>query len=296
MKNRIILFKLNSEKGLTGIDIVVGTSIIIITIVVVTMIAMNIDLGSKSINRTAGATRIATTMIEQIEKMYYDEIGEIELTAPNVSEPSGELKNIKDIINDLTDPINSRYDVINTDIGETTEKTVGNSIVIDGKEVGPADIFFGVKIPRGYRVEITVTDIHRDESIDTMSADPIPRFNLLKEITINVVYMVGNNERNVSVTMVKNRESVKDCNEPDLNSLSESISVDISEIVPVKYNVYSDKYEITTQTDTEWYSYSSGEWARVIITDSDSASDILKSKADTKDNMYVWIPRYTKIR
>ena len=57
------LSKLKSQKGVTGVDIVVSITVITLTIVVVTAIYTNIDLTSKNVNRTAGATRIATNIL-----------------------------------------------------------------------------------------------------------------------------------------------------------------------------------------------------------------------------------------
>jgi len=296
MKKNVLL-KLNNEKGLTGIDVVVGTSIIIITIVVVTMIALNIDLGGKSINRTAGATRIATTMLEQIEKMYYDEIGEIGIrkSVSVTTEPTGELKRIKDIVDGL---VNSEYIVVPGDDNGAGGNTRENKVIIDGKEVTGIQ-FFNVKIPKGYIVEITVGETHRDERLSVGSSyvvfNGLPRFDLMKDVTINVRYLVGQKENNVSVSTVKKREIIEECNRPDLKALSN----DLSKVVPVKYNpVMSNdiKYEATEETDTEWYEYSGGSWAKaILLTGATNINDILADVNKIRDNMYVWIPRYANI-
>ena len=68
--------KLNSEKGITGVDIVVAITMIVLTISVVMAIFININNTARSVTRTSGATRIATNILEQIEIMYYGEFEE----------------------------------------------------------------------------------------------------------------------------------------------------------------------------------------------------------------------------
>ena len=65
--------KLNSEKGVTGVDIVVSVTMIVITIAVVMAIFVNISSSSREVNRTSGATRMATNILENIELMYYED-------------------------------------------------------------------------------------------------------------------------------------------------------------------------------------------------------------------------------
>ena len=76
MKQRILNFlqKLKNEKGATGADIVVALSIIVLTVAVISMIYVNVNNDSKNVNRTAGATRIATNILENINIMLYDEL------------------------------------------------------------------------------------------------------------------------------------------------------------------------------------------------------------------------------
>lgn len=60
-----------NQKGATGSDIIISMTIIIITVAVVSMIYVNTTLQSRNVTRTAGATRIATNMLENMEKMSY---------------------------------------------------------------------------------------------------------------------------------------------------------------------------------------------------------------------------------
>lgn len=62
---------LKSQKGATGADIVIASTVIVLTIAIVSMIYVNTTLQSRNVTRTAGATRIATNVLENIEKMTY---------------------------------------------------------------------------------------------------------------------------------------------------------------------------------------------------------------------------------
>lgn len=64
---------IKSQKGITGAEIVISATMIVITLVVVAMIYVNTTLESRNVTRTAGATRIATNILENIEKISYTE-------------------------------------------------------------------------------------------------------------------------------------------------------------------------------------------------------------------------------
>lgn len=70
---KIFLKKLKSEKGATGIDVVMAAAMILITITVVSILYVNTSLQSRNIKRTAGATRIATNIAENIQALSYEE-------------------------------------------------------------------------------------------------------------------------------------------------------------------------------------------------------------------------------
>ena len=65
--------KLKSEKGATGVDVVVAAAMILMTITVVSILYVNTSLQSRNITRTAGATRIATNIAENIQALSYEE-------------------------------------------------------------------------------------------------------------------------------------------------------------------------------------------------------------------------------
>lgn len=74
MKFKGLLKKFKTEKGITGVDVAVAISIVVLTIGVVTAIYINTTNKSKESIRYSAATRIATQIIENIQSMTYDEL------------------------------------------------------------------------------------------------------------------------------------------------------------------------------------------------------------------------------
>jgi hypothetical protein len=68
-----LLKKLKSQRGATGTDVLIAATVIVISVIVVSMLYVNTSLESRNITRTAGATRIATNIIEDINSKSYDE-------------------------------------------------------------------------------------------------------------------------------------------------------------------------------------------------------------------------------
>ena len=127
MKHKILnlLSNLRNEKGATGADIVVALSIIVLTVSVISMVYINLTNGSKNVNRTAGATRIATNILENIDKMSYEQYNKT--------------------LNEFATNDSKGWSVT----GDTNNKTV----ILDGKKTGSEKIF-DTKIPKGYKVEL----------------------------------------------------------------------------------------------------------------------------------------------
>lgn len=74
MKFKELLKKFKTEKGITGVDVAVAISIVVLTIGVVTAIYINTTNKSKESIRYSAATRIATQIVENIQSMTYDEL------------------------------------------------------------------------------------------------------------------------------------------------------------------------------------------------------------------------------
>lgn len=64
---------LKGQKGITGADVVIAAIMVLITVGVISMLFVNTSLQSRNVTRTAGATRIATNIIENIKELSYDD-------------------------------------------------------------------------------------------------------------------------------------------------------------------------------------------------------------------------------
>ncbi len=262
--------KLKSQKGATGADVVVALSIITISIAVVSMIYINLTNGGKRINRTAGATRIATNIFENIDRLTYSqferaiaviEIGKGENTAES-----------KQQVNDYN--LNGLNVIL----------TKANSNEI-----------FGTKIPRGYDYELkVVTSPYNINAAGQKQIDANTKYDLMCEISLTIFFKVNNVQESVSLQTVKQREDSIVSNKPDMSQLS-------STAVPLKYSTVANSFVATTKDDPEWYNYLNKEWAVVYdnpsnLVDLSNAGVLAEGKIDiTQDsiNQYVklWVPR-----
>jgi len=267
---------LHSQKGITGIDIVLSMAVIVITVGTIVAIYTNIDLTSKSINRTASATRIATTMIEQINKKTYAEF---------VEEIGNELDTTDDTIIGKIEAI--RAEIGTNAISNWSKPTADELILtIAGKETLEYK-FFNVNIPRGYTVTLDIKN----------AGNGLVVFDLVREIDIKVEYDIGKNKHEVSLSTVRTRETVEECNPPLLSSVPRA-SDEI--VIPIKYVVNKQAYYRAVETDTDWYSYSNKEWARVLVIKEEDLNSyidsfngrITKTIEEINSKLYLWIPRF----
>jgi hypothetical protein len=247
--------KLKSQKGATGADIVVALSIIVLTIGVISIIYVNLSFGSRKINRTAGATRIATNIIENINSLAYDDVNS---TLSSFTEGTG--KNVA------------------TDATKTT-------ITINGKESGGTEKIFNTKIPKGYNLSLVVTNINDGTT---------PAYDLIKKVEVTVSFDVRSKTESVSLSSSKERETSKEVNSPNLTdtvltSTGEVLPIKYSTImgtyVPTTesdsewYN-YSNKVWAMVYVDTE---------DNVKSVKSEGKIDAVS----LSDKVYYWIPRFS---
>lgn len=261
MKHKILnlLTNLKNEKGATGADIVVALSIIVLTVSVISMVYINLANGSKNVNRTAGATRIATNILENIDKMSYIQYNET-LNAFATNDSKG-------------------WNVT----GDANAKT----ITLEGKKTGTEKIF-ETKIPKGYKVELISQNIYGE-------GDALPKYDLIKKINVKVTFTVSKTEQNVSLYTSKEREQLAEVNKPDIDSLN----VSGKSYVPIKYSTTQQAYVVINENDTNWYNYSNKVWAMVYvdslsnINSIKNAGKLSTAQANSTGNIYYWIPRFS---
>ena len=64
-----------------------------------------------------------------------------------------------------------------------------------------------------------------------------------------------------------------------------------AEMEPIKYDAENSRWVKADKTSNDWYNYSAGEWANVVIGGQFDGSGVLNESADGY-SMFVWIPRY----
>lgn len=294
MKLKQKIKKLNNEKGITGIDVVVALGIIIVAVTVISLIYVNVNLGNNSINRTAGATRLTTNILENIEKLSYDEFCNFLDNTDSIYNSQNQ-KSISYVITNLPQDSESTIEEIKNEDNEV----IGKKYKVLGREFGTNKVF-NTKIPSGYTLVFEVTNSYGTNSSNI-------KVDLVKNISISVMFKVGDREEDVSISTAKEREQVPECNAPDLSKkyLKEA-HIENKKIIPIKFSSSYNGYVKCSETDTEWYNYFSKEWARILVINEnkenlffDSNSRVKKEiydgseKLDIEDYIYVWIPNFS---
>ena len=260
MKHKILnlLTNLKNEKGATGADIVVALSIIVLTVSVISMVYINLTNGSKNVNRTAGATRIATNILENIDKMSYTQYNET-LNAFATNDSKGW-----------------------TVTGDANAKT----IILEGKKTGIEKIF-DTKIPKGYKVELTSQSIN--------AGDSLPKYDLIKKINVKVTFTVSKTEQNVSLYTSKEREQLAEVNKPDIDSLNVTGKsyVPIKYSTTQQAYVVTDEKDINwyDYSNKVWAMVYVDSLSN--INSIKDAGKLSTAQANSTGNIYYWIPRFS---
>lgn len=266
MKKQNFCKKIKSEKGLTGIDIITSVTIIVITIVVVSMIYLNTTVESRNITRTAGATRIATNILENIEKLSYAE---------------------------FLDNFNLETQGLAT---QTDADYLGYYLLNGGED----NQVFSTKIPNGYKLYIKCTPNHGTHT------EVSEQFDLVRTIEMIIAFNVGDRTEKIDFETVKTREIIGETNEPNTDYLlSSGILQSEMYYYPVKYLDNSEVYIKVSEKDSSWYNYSNKQWATVIVSKQteDELFDIngkfigtinTTESEETYTERFVWIPRFFK--
>lgn len=259
MKGFNFFSKLKSEKGATGVDIVVSITVIVVTVAIVTAIYTNVDLTSKRVQRTAGATRIATNIVEQIEKMYYEEF----------------LDQIASMKNSAAIEASAATPYITYDAGNEL-------FTIIPKRTSDAIKIFNTKIPKGYTVSISLEKDYE--------------FDMVRKINIEVKFPVGDSEESVKLSSAKSMEIVELGNEPVIlegNIIKDVNGNEFGEVIPIKKD--GSKYVITNSLDEEWYNYEAAIWAKVLVNSTGKYNSSTGNVNNGFENsLYVWIPSFGK--
>ena len=265
--------KLNSEKGVTGVDIVVSVTMIVISIAVVMAIFVNISSTSREVNRTSGATRMATNILENIELMYYEDF----------------IKYLKEDLSHKT------YDLNGTTKNIYTEETYGVSdyngtYLIPGEEF-TGEKFFNTKIPNGYTLKLVVSNVYGENNTT--------KYDLVRKVNVSILFDASGREKDVTLSTTKTFERLDTSyNLPikekkyftELNSASKSKDFDDYGLTYVEEISATKCKAVSNIPDDCFYGANSAKPVMMII---NRNNKYVKSSDKTIINLndiYVWIP------
>ena len=123
----------------------------------------------------------------------------------------------------------------------------------------------GIEIPSPYTISVNVENYKTDEATD-----------VVKNITVNIMYTIGNKNEELTLSRYKTKESIITPNAPELRQNMVAVKVQKSG--------NTSSYKTTSLGDNDWYNYFGRKWA--LAKENSSGSTI------TVADLYVWIPRY----
>lgn len=179
-----ILQKLKLNRGATGADIVVALSVLSVAMVVVSIIFVNMQNLNKQVNRTAGATRIATNVMELIKSSVDSK------TFTNEGDDSGYEK-IEMLVTGETSADSARAKIKN--MGRTVSREIVQTNV-EGS--GVLEIYSGrsITVPKGYTLKLTFTSWVK--SGVTYDKD----YDIVGRLIIDVSFKVGEQTKHVTLS------------------------------------------------------------------------------------------------
>lgn len=265
MNKKQLVNQLNSQKGITGGDVVIAILIILTTIGVIGTVYANLVIGSKETDRKTGATRIATNILENIDMIYFDEIEQ-------------NLKTLSD----------------------SGDATYGNNTYY----ISENNNVFNTKIPSGYNAEISLENPFEDYNYlrkitvkVKYKVDGRDRNVTLSKLVEREIIRECNSP---NFTDDYIRQIIPNGTFEIYSNNSVNAQTGVKIICPIQYDKDSKKYKIVEKTDGIWYSYSNKQWARILVLDANELQSYIDSTTKTvknvdvlkSDDSYVWIPRF----
>ncbi len=255
MRKKQLVNQLNNQKGITGADIVIALLIILTAVGVLSMIYVNLVIGSKETDRKAGATRIAVNIIENMSQMYYDQI-------PNYLENL-----VKE--NQLEKQENTYITTRNT-----------------------STKIFQTSIPKGYTAKITLNET---EGYDlAKKASIVVEFKVngqVKEVALNKPLSRETVRECNSPNFSEDYIAQMTTDNWEFYTENSQNASGVKIICPIQYDKITEKYKIVTNRNSLWYSYSNKQWARVLILEPNELENITEEML-TGENSYIWVPRF----
>ena len=279
--------KLNNEKGITGVDIVVSITLIILSISVIMAVYVNVSNAVNSANRNAGATKIVTSLAEKIELTYYDAL-------------QSEFENLVSV---------GKFKYKPYTIDKVTGKTINaaspatkyayNGVYTIDHANMPLDFKpFGIKVPKGYNLEIEVQNVI---NLEEGATEPVG-YDLIKEFDITVSYMVSGEKKEVTINVIKAIEKFDDLakdspNKPVFNNTdylcynsSGSSSYNFNNLAYLK-RIDNTKFKVVEEPEYE-YSTEKTDCKPCYIWLGDVSKTVGDEININDDAIFVWIPAY----
>lgn len=129
-----------------------------------------------------------------------------------------------------------------------------------------------------YTIQISVTNYNATDN-------NTEKLDLVKEVNVKVIYKLGGKQEEMQMKTAKSRESLETPNKPDLAQI---ITNDEEYVYPIKY--VSNKWQVVSNEDSNWYNYDNGIWASVLITKTKKQIGDNATKED--GTIKLWIPRF----
>lgn len=270
MKRNNLKNKFKNQKGITVADVTISLLIILTTLGVITMVYVNLVVASRETDRKAGATRIATNIMENLSSLYFDEIEVV-------------LKNSSAKVNGSVYHINDSREVkkLNTTIPN------GYNVVVSVSDVNNVGIVKKIEVNVDFAVDGVKENVKLEKVFEREQVRECNSPNFTEE----------------SIKLI-----IPDKNWQLWSDKSKDMQSGEKILCPVYYDVESKKYKLLSKNSIDqkkvWYSYSNKEWARILVFEKDQYiayvdfSDInnvyLKDNSVLTDQRYsyVWIPRY----
>lgn len=242
---------LKKSNGFAATDALIAVLIISLFTGIIATIIYNIYLSNASIKRMGTATGYITSIFENVDKEFYEDITIAGLETYIIN--NQELFSISD----------NQINIYSNNSEEITKNI--------GKTDNPL-----------YKIDMAIEYYNKTEGNEE-------KLDLVKQITVTVTYKLGNKEQEISMKRLKSREKLVTPNSPDISLLG----IEEEKVYPVKK--INNKWKVCDERDSSWYSYESGYWATVIISEEELQIDdeININYFATAGNVYVWIPRFT---
>ncbi len=243
--------------------------IILLTVGVIAMLYVNLSLSSVEITRKAGATRMATNILESMNKTYYSELE----TKLNLLADKGDATKVGDT-----------YTIVGTDTSKVLDTSIPKGYTCEISFERPNasyDVVKKVNVKIQYKVdqmskEVALSRVLEKETIRECNSPKFAEEYMRQIINSNIDYVMASETA---------------------GSLQNGIKI----VCPVTYDKALVSYRLVdVEKEPIWYSYSNKNWARLLLLEASEyntyfdANQRLTDKSILQDSekSFVWVPRF----